>query len=66
MLFFEKYLGAQYINSSIIDGVEYYHKGIIFIREDGSTIQVSMNYPKDKDLEITKRYNAFFESLKLK
>ncbi len=66
IIFFDEYAGMKYKNSSNIGGVEYYHKGIFFVRGDGATVQVSMNYPKVKDSEMIEKYNNFIKSLKLK
>lgn len=66
MQFDEKFEGVNYKSAFNLDGERYYSTGVFFVREDGSTIQVSVNYPSLMDDEMQDKPKKFIESLVVK
>lgn len=75
MIFFDEYEGVAYKNSymltrnipdsNLVERDFIYQKGIFFVKNDGTSIQVSINYPSSMDEEIDDIYKSFVESLTL-
>jgi uncharacterized integral membrane protein len=66
MVFFKKYDGVSYKNLFNSNENKFFSKGIFFIKDDGTTVQVSVNYPEYLDGEMNKKYENFINSLILK
>lgn len=66
MLYFDQYKGVSYKNSSTLNGQVNYQKGIFFIKDDGSSMTISISYPEHLDTQIEDDFDRFVTSLTLR